>query len=224
MRVIAGSARGMRLKAPEGRGTRPMTDRVKESLFGTLASLGYPQEGDRVLDLYAGTGSLGIEALSRGAGWCDFVEQNAGVGRIIAANLAFTRLAGSARVHIMAVDAYLKLRAVGRNLRSGDKEPLPDVKCDIIFMDPPYADPVIREILGQVAEGPFLAPEGLLVVGHATTVALPDAPGPLRCIRHRTFGGSAFSLYKYAAAAAAGSSADPGDDDAPPDEDNEEMC
>ncbi|HEX6605357.1 MAG TPA: RsmD family RNA methyltransferase, partial [Chloroflexia bacterium] len=64
MRVIAGSARGLRLKAPEGRGTRPMTDRVKESLFGTLASLGYPQEGDRVLDLYAGTGSLGIEALS----------------------------------------------------------------------------------------------------------------------------------------------------------------
>ena len=54
-----------------------MTDRVKESLFGTLASLGYPQEGDRVLDLYAGTGSLGIEALSRGAAWADFVEQNA---------------------------------------------------------------------------------------------------------------------------------------------------
>ena len=223
MRVIAGSARGMRLKAPEGRGTRPMTDRVKESLFGTLASLGYPQEGDRVLDLYAGTGSLGIEALSRGAGWCDFVEQNAGVGRIIAANLAFTRLAERARVHSMAVDAYLKLRAVGRHLRAGDKEPLPDVKCDIIFMDPPYADPAIRAILGQVAEGPFLAPDGLLVVGHATTVTLPDAPGPLRRIRQRTFGGSAFSLYKYALAA--GSETDPGDGDAVPDEDNdEEIC
>jgi 16S rRNA (guanine(966)-N(2))-methyltransferase RsmD len=224
MRVIAGSARGLRLKAPEGRGTRPMTDRVKESLFGTLASLGYPQEGDRVLDLYAGTGSLGIEALSRGAGWCDFVEQNAGVGRIIAANLAFTRLAGRARVHSMAVDAYLKLRAAGRSLLPGDKDPLPAVKCDIIFMDPPYADPAIREILGQVTAGPFLAPDGLLVVGHATTVELPDAPGPLRRIRHRTFGGSAFSLYKYAAAAA-GSEADPGDADAAPDEDDdEEIC
>jgi 16S rRNA (guanine966-N2)-methyltransferase len=190
-------------------------------LFGTLASLGYPQEGDRVLDLYAGTGSLGIEALSRGAGWCDFVEQNASVGRIIAANLAFTRLAEHAHVHSMAVDAYLKLRAVGRHLRAGDKEPLPDVKCDIIFMDPPYADPAIREMLGQVAEGPFLAPEGLLVVGHATTVTLPDAPGPLRRIRQRTFGGSAFSLYKYAAAAG---SADPGEADALPGEDDEETC
>jgi 16S rRNA (guanine966-N2)-methyltransferase len=222
MRVIAGSARGLRLKAPEGRGTRPMTDRVKESLFGTLASLGYPQEGDRVLDLYAGTGSLGIEALSRGAGWCDFVEQNAGVGRIITANLAFTRLADRARVHTMAVDAYLKLLVAGRGKLPGDKDPLPAVKCDIIFMDPPYADPAIQAILDQVAGGPFLAPDGLLVVGHATTVALPDAPGPLHRIRHRIFGGSAFSLYKHAAAA--GSEADPGDADAARDEDDEEIC
>ena len=108
--MIAGEARGLRLKGPEGCGTRPMADRVKESLFGTLDSLGYPQDGDRVLDLYAGTGALGIEALSRGAAWCDFVEQNGGAARIIAANLAFTRLAGRAAVHQLPVETFLKTR------------------------------------------------------------------------------------------------------------------
>lgn len=85
-----------------------MTDRVKESLFGTLASLGYPQEGDRVLDLYAGTGSLGIEALSRGAAHADFVEQNPAMGRIIAANLAATRLHTHARIDTIPVESFLE--------------------------------------------------------------------------------------------------------------------
>ena len=162
----------------------------------------------RVLDLYAGTGSLGIECLSRGAAWADFVEQRSNVCRIIRENLEHTRLLDRARVNQMPVGRYLATAH-------------PAEKYAIILMDPPYADPAIRAILGQVAEGPLLAPEGLLVVGHATTVTLPDAPGPLRRIRQRTFGGSAFSLYKYAAAAG---SADPGEADALPGEDDEETC
>src|SRR4051812_30883092 len=107
MRVIAGSARGRPLKAPEGLGTRPMTDRIKESLFNILSSMGFPQDGDRILDLYAGTGSLGIEALSRGAGWADFVEQNAKVAAITSANLSSTGLAGHGKVHAQSVRGFL---------------------------------------------------------------------------------------------------------------------
>ena len=109
MRVIAGSAKGRPLKAPAGMGTRPMTDRVKESLFNILTVMGYPQEGDRVLDLYAGTGSLGIEALSRGAAWADFVDYgNAPLPRILD-NLAGTGLAGQGKAHQMTVSAFLRL-------------------------------------------------------------------------------------------------------------------
>ncbi|HMA35485.1 MAG TPA: 16S rRNA (guanine(966)-N(2))-methyltransferase RsmD, partial [Chloroflexia bacterium] len=196
MRVIAGSARGIHLKGPEGPGTRPMTDRVKESLFGTLASLGYPQDGDRVLDLYAGTGALGIEALSRGAAWADFVEHHAGAARIIAANLAASHLAAQARVHVVGAQGYLQ-GGIRSGAGGGAPAGLPrDDKYDIIFMDPPYADPAIVTILELLAGDRFLAPEGLLVVGHATAVALPETPGTLGRIRHKLFGGSAFSLYR----------------------------
>jgi len=228
MRVIAGSARGLRLKAPEGLTTRPMADRVKESLFGTLHSMGYPQAGDRVLDLYAGTGSLGIEALSRGATWCDFVEQNPGVATLIAANLTFTRLVAQGAVHAVAVDAYLRAFAAGRGVSrtwtveerarrepavgrgrtsrpspaepwvaKSDKRPPADVKCDIIFMDPPYADPAIPAMLTRLAGTAFLSPDGVLVVGHARGVPMPATIGNLHQVRHKEFGGSAFSLYQY---------------------------
>src|SRR5919204_6282575 len=96
MRVITGSAKGHKLKAPKGLSTRPMLDRVKEALFSVLEGYG-PIRG-RVLDLYAGTGSLGIECLSRGASWADFVEQRGHVCRIIAENLEHTRLDDRARV------------------------------------------------------------------------------------------------------------------------------
>ncbi len=227
MRVIAGSARGLRLKAPEGLTTRPMADRVKESLFGTLHSMGYPQAGDRVLDLYAGTGSLGIEALSRGALWCDFVEQTPSVAGLIAANLTSTRLAAQGGVHAVAVDAYLRAFAAGRGVSrtwtveertrrtpavgrgrstpavaepwvaKSDKRPPADVKCDIIFMDPPYADPAIPAMLTRLAGTAFLSPDGVLVVGHARGVPMPATIGNLQQVRHKEFGGSAFSLYQY---------------------------
>src|SRR5215475_7118698 len=107
MRVITGSAKGHKLKAPKGMSTRPMLDRVKEALFSVLEGYG-PIEG-RVLDLYAGTGSLGIECLSRGAAWADFVEQRPAVCRVIADNLAHTHFTEQARIHQMAVARYLHI-------------------------------------------------------------------------------------------------------------------
>src|SRR5689334_12207955 len=131
MRVIAGSAKGRPLKAPAGMGTRPMTDRVKESLFNILTVMGYPQEGDRVLDLYAGTGALGIEALSRGAAWADFVEQANTPARCITANLAATGLADRGKVHQLPVATFLHLP--GNNLTINDHWAHNTDRYDIIF-------------------------------------------------------------------------------------------
>src|SRR5438105_11521226 len=109
MRVISGTAKGRPLKAPPGLSTRPMTDRLKTSLFDTLTPYGIG--GARVLDLYAGSGSLGIEMLSRGANWADFVEQNQAACRIIADNLRTTGLSDRARVYTMPVARFIAAKS-----------------------------------------------------------------------------------------------------------------
>ncbi len=197
MRVIAGTAKGRPLKGPATRGTRPMTDRLKTSLFDTLVPYGVG--GARVLDLYAGSGSLGIEMLSRGADWADFVEQNAAVVRIIEDNLASTGLAGRARVYKMAVAAFLAMRAKAHEQAPGVVDS--DAYYDIILLDPPYADPAINDTLETVASGPLLAEDGILVIGHATQVQLSEeyGNGRLKRARHRVMGGSAFSIYERVA-------------------------
>src|SRR5262245_59049753 len=183
MRVITGSAKGHKLKAPKGLSTRPMLDRVKEALFSVLAGYG-PIRG-RVLDLYAGTGSLGIECLSRGAAWADFVEQSAHVCRIIRENLEHTKLADRARVIQMPVARYL---ATAR----------PDEKYAIIVMDPPYADPAIEQIIRAVGVSGLLEDDGLLIVGHSPRVALADEYGLLYRLKFRRLGDSCFSIYERA--------------------------
>jgi 16S rRNA (guanine(966)-N(2))-methyltransferase RsmD len=163
-----------------------MTDRLKTSLFDTLVPYGIA--GARVLDLYAGSGSLGIEMLSRGAEWCDFVEQSAAVCRVIRDNLEITRLADRARVHQMPVERFL------RTLH--DMPELPPY--DIITLDPPYADQEITSTLDTIARWPRLAPDGLVVIGHATQVRLADeyGEGRLRRLKLRVMGGSAFSIFE----------------------------
>ncbi len=182
MRVITGRAKGHRLKAPKGMGTRPMLDRVKEALFSVLE--GYGRIQGRVLDLYAGTGSLGIECLSRGASWADFVEQNKHVCTIIADNLAHTRLDAFARVHNMPVARYV-----------GSARP-PE-KYAIIVMDPPYADPKIEDTIRAVAHSGLLDDEGLLIVGHSPRVVLADGYRPLVRKKFRRLGDSCFSIYEH---------------------------
>ncbi|MBA2290538.1 MAG: RsmD family RNA methyltransferase, partial [Chloroflexia bacterium] len=133
MRVISGSARGRRLKGPPSNATRPMADKIKGALFNALLSLGV--EPDRILDLYAGTGSIGIEALSRGGAWADFVEQGRDQARVIRVNLESTGFADRSRVHQSSVKAFLGTR----------REPY-----DIVILDPPYADPDILQTLRAV--------------------------------------------------------------------------
>ena len=168
MRVIAGSARGVPLRAPRDPGTRPITDRVKETLF---AILGERVPDARVLDLYAGSGAIGIEALSRGAASADFVERHRAAADALRANLSATRLGGDARIHATDVDSFLRLTAAG--------------PWDLVVLDPPYE---VRAIVAPLrAVVPHLAPGAVVVVKHFWRTEVPSADG-LVTIRQRRFG------------------------------------
>lgn len=173
MRVIAGTARGVPLRAPRGAGTRPVTDRVKETLFGIL---GDRVPGARVLDLYAGSGALGIEALSRGAAHAAFVERGREAVASIRHNLERTGLAAQASVHAGDVMRYL------RNA---------EARFDLVFLDPPYAERAILAPLERLV--PLLAPGAGVVVKHFWRTEVPVPPGLARW-RERRFGETALTF------------------------------
>lgn len=180
MRVITGSAKGHRLKGPPDIGTRPMLDRVKESLFAILE--GYEVIGGRALDLFAGTGSLGIELLSRGAAWCDFVEQRRQVSKIIAENLKLTKLADRARIHTMPVERFITI---------APREPYA-----IIMLDPPYASPTIEQALQGIADGALIRDGTIVVVGHWPRLQLQPSYSHLEQLTSRRIGDSCFTIYE----------------------------
>lgn len=182
MRIIAGESKGRRLKGPAGSFTRPMTDKVKEALFATLGSLGV--EAERVLDLYAGTGGLGIEALSRGASWAEFVEQTGAACVVIRDNLAQTRYAEVSRLHQMPVASFI---ARARPT---------DAPFDLVLLDPPYADPSIEATMAEVGRSALVQSGTVVVVGHWPRLALPERTGTLRLLRARCHGDSCFSIYE----------------------------
>ena len=184
MRVIAGIAKGHSLKAPKGMTTRPMADKIKGAVFSMLDTL--DANYGRVLDLYAGTGSIGIEALSRGAESAQFVEQTRGVCNIIAENLAHTKFIDKAKIHC---------RKVAQFISSVDRDDRLE-KYDLVFMDPPYADPQIGSTIESVAKAGLVAEGGFLVVGHSPRVALADDYSPLVLVKRRCHGDSCFSIYR----------------------------
>ncbi len=183
MRVIAGEAKGHRLKAPKGMLTRPMADKIKGAVFSMLASLGITSE--RVLDLYAGSGAVGIEFLSRGAVWLDAVEQRADAVAVIQENLAHTRFTDRAQVHKTTVQSFLARPVIG--------------PYDTVVMDPPYAAPDIAETMALVAaRAPDrgIGPGAVLVIGHSPRVTLPGEVGTFGLVRKRCHGDSCFSIYE----------------------------
>lgn len=149
MRVIAGKARSLRLKTIEGLETRPTTDRIKETLFNMINDELY---GVSFLDLFSGSGGIGIEALSRGAGKAVFVESSRRAAACIQENLKFTRLAPDGEVLVMDVFRALDLLAV----RGGS--------FSVIFMDPPYNRELEKQVLSRLRESPLVAEETLLIV------------------------------------------------------------
>ena len=174
MRVIAGVAGGQPLVAPRDAGTRPITDRVKETLF---AILGERVPGARVLDLYAGSGAIGIEALSRGAEHATFVEQARPALTALRANLERTGLAALASVHATDVQRFL----------SGAGED----RWDLVFLDPPYD---LRAIVAPLrAVEPHLASDAMVVIKHFWRTELPE-PGSLTQVRQRRFGETMLSF------------------------------
>lgn len=149
MRVIAGSARSLPLKAPEGMGTRPTTDRIKETLFNMLQ----PYIGDCVfVDLFSGSGAIGIEALSRGAARAYFIENDRRVIKCIEENLKFTRLADRARV------LHTNAEAAGGFLETWEEA------VDVIFMDPPYDMELEKRTLDQLRGCTCVTADTLIVV------------------------------------------------------------
>lgn len=184
MRVIAGDRRGFQLKGPAGRFTRPMADKIKGAVFSMLASLGV--EPERVLDLYAGTGGIGIEALSRGAESADFVEQNAAAAAVVRANIAHTRYEDVSRVHQESVSTF-----ISRAERDPATKPF-----DLIIMDPPYADPDLEPMLVRVGASPLVESATVLVIGHSPRVTLPEQAGKLTRLKERCHGDSCFSIYE----------------------------
>jgi 16S rRNA (guanine966-N2)-methyltransferase len=174
MRVIAGSARGVPLVAPRDRTTRPIADRVKETLF---AIVGERVVDARALDLYAGSGAIGIEALSRGAAHVTFVERGRLSLAAIHENLARTRLGAEASVHAREVLPFLA-GPVGE-------------RFDLAFLDPPYAERAILAPLERLV--PHLAPGALVAIKHFWRTQVPAAEG-LAQVRERRFGETALTF------------------------------
>lgn len=160
-RIVAGSAGGRRLQVP-AKGTRPTSERVREALFSHLDHLGYT-DGTRVLDLYAGSGALGLEALSRGAAHAVLVESARGAIAACRANAASTRLAD--QVHIRA-------KPVLRYLAAGP----PAEPFDLVLCDPPYADKAIDEVLTALTGPGWLAADALVAVERDVRAAPPVWP------------------------------------------------
>jgi len=178
MRVIAGAARGRPLVGPKGAGTRPTSDLLRGAIFSMLEARG--ASFTRVLDLYAGTGALGIEALSRGADWADFVERDRASCAVITANLARTGLAAQARVLCAALPAALaRLRG----------------PYGLIFVDPPYADLAVSAVLAQLRFGGEVDAETTIAYEHSRRTIPPDVCGSLPRQLTRRHGDTAVSLY-----------------------------
>ncbi len=176
MRVITGSARGRRLKELEGMETRPTTGKVKECLFSIIQ---FDIEGRRVLDLFAGTGQLGIEALSRGADSCVFVEKRPDALRLIKENLALCNLADSARVHAGDAMSYLK---------SGEK-------FDLVFLDPPYGASLLEDALESIWTFDICRPHGIIVAESSADKVLPLPAAPYRLYREYRYGQIKLTVY-----------------------------
>jgi len=184
MRIRAGALKGRRLVAPAGATTRPTAELVRAALLDALA----PRlAGARVLDLFAGAGGVGLEALSRGAAHATFVERDA---RAVAALRANVRALGlERRVRIVRDDA---LRALGRLARQG-------ARFDLVFLDPPYASDVGLAALGALGAGAVTTPGALVVLQHPTRRPPPAAVGALRASRARRFGETTLTFFRAGA-------------------------
>ncbi len=198
MRIIAGSLRSRTLEAPPGLATRPTSDRLRETLFNILA----PRiQGAAFLDLYAGSGAVGIEALSRGAASVDFVERSPAALKVLRDNLERLGLTAGFRIHAVAVGTYLKRTRTASKPRDGAA---PKTSFDLVFLDPPwdaaeeYA--ITLGLLGNSAAC-LLAPGALVIAEHRRKQRLEDLYGSRARTRLLEQGDASLSFYALEAIA-----------------------
>ncbi len=172
-RIVGGAAKGRRLVVPQ-RGTRPTSERAREALFNSLQGLLDVVEAN-VLDLFAGTGAVGLEALSRGAGSVTFVESDRGACASITRNITAVALPGARLSRIPAASFLARAEAV---------------PFDLVFADPPYSytEQQLGELLAMLADGRWLAPDALIVVERSARGAEPSWPESLALVKRRRYG------------------------------------
>lgn len=180
MRVIAGSAKGRRLKTVASRKVRPTADRVKEALYSMVGSR-IELQGARALDLFAGSGALGIEALSRGAASATFVERDRQTGRLLRQNVEACGFAGRAEVIPRSV--------VGAIEELADRGAV----FDLVLIDPPYAERLAGRVLSALDRAGIAAEEGVIAVEHGNDEELSDV-GRLRLTQSRRYGSTSVTL------------------------------
>ncbi len=181
IRIISGKAKGRKLKAPAGKRIRPLTDRVKTALFNIL--------GDKVinsyfLDLFAGTGSVGIEALSRGAELAIFVEYDRSIVETIRKNLELTGFSDRAEIYALRVSKAIKILASK------------GAKFDIIFLGAPYGSPELEKGLQKLGEVSLLAENSVVIAEYRSKYELPDQFGMLKKFRDAKYGDTMLSFYR----------------------------
>ena len=182
MRVISGVCKGRPLKAVQGMTTRPTTDKVKESLFNIIGPF---FDGGNVLDLFSGSGSLGLEALSRGMEKGIFVEKDPKALQVIKANIQACRMEEESEV--LRSDALRSIKMLGGR----------GVRFDLIMMDPPYKIAnAIPSILSEIEENQLLAEDGLIICEHGKELELPEQIGPFVKYRHEKYGITAISFFR----------------------------
>lgn len=187
MRIIGGKLKGRTIKAPDGQGTRPTSDRARESLFNILAHADWAPalEGTRVIDAFAGSGSLGFEAISRGAAFCLFVETEAAARGCIRDNVETFQLFGNTRIHRRsATDLGPKPAGLG-------------APFNLVFLDPPYRHGLIPPALEQLASGQWIAPDALVVAETGSDEPELAAPG-WDTIDSRVYGAARVSFLRRA--------------------------
>ena len=182
MRVIAGTAKGHHLKFASSTRLRPTSDMIKGAIFSALDSMEI--DYGRVLDLYAGTGALGIEALSRGADHADFVERDPRFCDIIWGNLVHTKFTEQAHIYRSTVEKALSFL----------KE-----RYTLVLMDPPYADKTISGMLQILADSPIVGEGSIIVVEHSERNQLESAYGCFHSIKDINHGDTSVSIYQFAA-------------------------
>ena len=179
MRIIAGKVKGHQIKVPKGTHTRPATDLVRGAIFSILETIA--TDWTQMLDLFSGSGALGIEALSRGAEWVDFVEHQPRCCAIIRDNLEKTKLAGQAHIYCCSVIKALSFL---------DKE------YSIVLMDPPYSNASIGSIVTKLANSKLLTTTSIVVVTHSPHLPLESTYATLNLLKERRHGDSCIAVYQ----------------------------